>query len=83
MLLVGKCIVLVAKDGSSAERIDQQVADAIESRQCLLDPQDLRPLPLAGIPGWHHESQDADFYRRQPCFRPLRPGRVYPPPSNG
>ena len=83
MLLVGKCIVLVATDGSSAERIDQQVADAIESRRCLLDPQDLRPLPLAGIPGWHQEAQDAGFYRRQPCFRPLRPGRIYPPPSSG
>ncbi len=83
MLLVGKCIVLVAANGMSAERIDGQVADAIESRQGLLDPQDLRPLPLAGIPGWHHALQDADFYRDQPCFRPLRPGRVYPPPSSG
>lgn len=83
MLLVGKCIVLVATDGSSAERIDHQVADLIESRECLRDPQDLRPLPLAGIPGWHHDLQDADFYRRQPCFRSLRPGRIYPPPSSG
>jgi Protein of unknown function (DUF3025) len=83
MLLVGKCIVLVAADGSRAGSIDQQVAVAIESRQSLLDPQDLRPLPLAGIPGWHHDLQDADFYRQQPCFRPLRPGRVYPPPSSG
>lgn len=83
MLLVGKCIVLVAADGMGADAVDRQLADAIESGTCLLDPQDLRPLPLAGIPGWHHELQDADFYRRQPCFRPLRPGRVYPPPSNG
>lgn len=83
MLLVGKCIVLVATDGSGAEAIDERVAGAIESRKALLDPQELRPLPLAGIPGWHHESQDADFYRRQPCFRPLRPGRIYPPPSSG
>ncbi len=83
MLLVGKCIVLVAGESLSAGRIDQQVADAIQSRGALLDPQDLRPLPLAGIPGWHHEFQDADFYHRQPCFRPLRPGRVYPPPSSG
>lgn len=83
MLLVGKCVVLVANGEPSPERIDRQLADAIEARQGLLDPQDLRPLPLAGIPGWHHELQDADFYRRQPCFRPLRPGRSYPPPSNG
>lgn len=83
MLLVGKCIVLVAAEGMSAERIDGQVAGAIESHRCLLDPQDLRPLPLAGIPGWHRALQDADFYRNQPCFRPLRPGRIYPPPSSG
>ena len=83
MLLVGKCVVLVASDGSSPRRIDQLLADAIEAREGVLDPQDLRPLPLAGIPGWHHDLQDADFYRRQPCFRPLRPGRSYPPPSSG
>ncbi len=83
MLLVGKCIVLVADEVVSPGRIDQQVANAIQSLTALLDPQDLRPLPLAGIPGWHHEVQDADFYRVQPCFRPLRPGRIYPPPSSG
>lgn len=83
MLLVGKCIVLVAGDGLTAGRIDQQVADAIQSRRALLDPQDLRPLPLAGIPGWHRQLQDADFYCNQPCFRSLRPGRIYPPPSSG
>lgn len=83
MLLVGKCIVLVAGEEMSSRDIDRQVADAIQLRTALLDPQDLRPLPLAGIPGWHHEEQDADFYRLQPCFQPLRPGRVYPPPSSG
>lgn len=83
MLLVGKCVVVVDEDGSSAERVDQTWARAIEAREGLLDPQDLRPLPFAGIPGWHHEPQDADFYSRQPCFRPLRPGRIYPPPSSG
>lgn len=83
MLLVGKCVVLVAGDGLSPSRIDQLAADAIQSRSALADPQDLRPLPFAGIPGWHHERQDAEFYGMQPCFRPLRPGRIYPPPSSG
>lgn len=83
MLLVGKCVVLVADEEAGPARIDRQVAGVIDAGQGLLDPQDLRPLPLAGIPGWHHELQDAGFYRRQPCFRPLRPGRIYPPPSSG
>ena len=83
MLLVGKCIVVVSAESIGAPALDRQVARAIESRQILIDPQDLRPLPLAGLPGWHRDVQDANFYRDQPCFRPLRPGRIYPPPSSG
>ena len=33
----------------------------------------------ARIPGWHPD-QCAAFYAQTPCFRPLREGRVYPPP---
>ena len=80
MLLVGKCIVLWSADVIDMQLLDARVGDAIKARQCLLDPQDLRPLPLAGLPGWHRDAQDANFYRDQPCFRPLRPGRIYPPP---
>lgn len=56
------------------------VAGAIESGALLADPQESRPLPLAGIPGWHDENGMAAFYRDAPCFRPLRAGRRYPPP---
>lgn len=59
---------------------DRRVAAAIAARDCLNDPQELRPLPLSGIPGWHRDLQDAAFYRERPCFRPLRAGRRYPPP---
>lgn len=59
---------------------DRRVAAAILARDCLNDPQELRPLPLSGIPGWHRDAQDAAFYRERPCFRPLREGRTYPPP---
>lgn len=81
MLLVSKTLVILDEDGlvDSAD-IDQRVADAIADGACLGDPQDLRPLPLAGIPGWHRDRQDADFYLQQPCFRPLRAGRRYPEP---
>lgn len=56
------------------------VASAIESGALLADPQESRPLPLAGIPGWHGDNATAAFYRDAPCFRPLRAGRRYPPP---
>lgn len=60
--------------------MEAQVADAIEAGDLLADPQDQRPLPLAGLPGWHPSDTTAEFLRDAPCFRPLRPGRRYPPP---
>lgn len=74
MLLVSKTVVV------SGDASEVQVADAIAAGQCLQDPQDLRPLPMAGIPGWHARQQDAAFFRELPCFRPLRAGRRYPAP---
>ena len=79
MLLVTKTLVFVA-DRDDAEDIDRCTADAIIGGDVLRDPQALRPLPVSGIPGWHHARQDAAFYRDQPCFRPLRAGRSYPLP---
>jgi len=58
------------------------VAVAIAEGRAVTDPLQLRPLPLAGIPGWH-EGQDAAFYRNADYFRPLRAGRAYPPPLHG
>ena len=81
MLLVSKTLVIVDSGGElAAEGIDRFVAGAIAAGNCLGDPQDLRPLPISGIPGWHHRVQDAGFYREQPCFRPVRAGRRYPSP---
>lgn len=86
MLLVSKTLVILDEDGElgadDIDRIDidRRVADAIAAHACLGDPQELRPLPMSGIPGWHPQIQDAAFYRDQPCFRPLRAGRRYPPP---
>jgi hypothetical protein len=59
---------------------ERAVAAAIRAGRLLVDPQELRPLPLAGIPGWATCTQDARFYATAPCFRPLRPGRRYPDP---
>ncbi|WP_313441141.1 DUF3025 domain-containing protein [Stenotrophomonas sp.] len=75
-LLVGKCVVV--QGGDAAECIGA-VARAIDEGRVLSDPLQLRPLPLAGIPGWHG-MQDAAFYGNADYFRPLRAGRQYPAP---
>ncbi|WP_258317499.1 DUF3025 domain-containing protein [Stenotrophomonas rhizophila] len=75
-LLVGKCVVVCADEDACAVA---QVARMIQSGRVLNDPLELRPLPLAGIPGWHPR-QDAAFYRQADYFRPLRDGRDYPAP---
>lgn len=77
-LLVGKCLVVCADDDAQAVA---QVARMIDSGSVLSDPLELRPLPLAGIPGWHPR-QDAAFYRQADYFRPLREGRGYPAPQD-
>jgi hypothetical protein len=75
-LLVGKCVVVQGEEDAMC--VDA-MAQAIRHQDVLTDPLQLRPLPLAGIPGWH-APQDAGFYRQAAYFRPLRDGRVYPLP---
>jgi hypothetical protein len=57
---------------------ERRVADGIAEGRLLADPQELRPLPLAGI--WNARSSSPDFFATAPCFRPLRAGRRYPAP---
>ena len=59
---------------------EQRIADAIASGRLLADPQELRPLPFAGVPAWHPRSPSAEFFAMMPCFRPVRAGRRYPEP---
>lgn len=87
--LVGKAIALQATpddvralargDAAARSALDARVAALVRTMPALADPQQLRPLPLSGIPGWHAGVQDAAFYAGAPCFRPLRAGRRYPP----
>ncbi len=74
-LLVGKCLVVLGEPVDAVAR----VVESIAAGASLVTPTELRPLPLAGIPGWHVE-QDAAFYARRDYFRPRREGRVYPEP---
>lgn len=88
--LVGKVVVLQLGAGrlhalradavALRAQIDRILAGCIEAGRLLGDPQELRPLPLSGIPAWHPLTGTADFYRSAACFQPLRPGRVYPLP---
>jgi len=75
-LLVGKCVVVL---GEVDDACGDAVTAAIAEGRAVTDPLQLRPLPLAGIPGWH-QGQDAAFYADAAYFRPLRAGRQYPLP---
>jgi hypothetical protein len=77
LFLVGKCLV-VQGDADDAACVNA-VADAVNAGKVLNDPLELRPLPLAGIPGWYPD-QCAGFYLDAGCFQPVRAGRTYPLP---
>ena len=85
-LLVGKALVVVAHESGTtsadedfvATRAFGACATGIRLGELLNDPQELRPLPLSGIPGWHPENSAEHFYLEAPCFRALRAGRQYP-----
>lgn len=75
-MATAKCLVLCGGDAGDWQA---HLASAIRNRQVLDDPQELRPLPLAGLPGWSQAQQNPDFFAAD-MFRPLRPGRRYPRP---
>ena len=77
LLLVGKC--LVVQGDADDDACIARVACAIAEGRVLNDPQELRPLPMAGIPGWY-PGQDPAFFAEAECFQAVRAGRVYPPP---
>jgi len=72
---VGKALVVMG--GCDAAAV---CARAIAAADVLTDPQELRPLPVSGVPGWHAASVEESFYTSAPCFQPLRAGRTYPAP---
>ncbi len=81
-LLVGKALGVLLPAGAEADAEKAaliQVGNGIANGQLLTDPQDLRPLPLSGIPGWHVDNASECFVRQAACFRELRSGRRYPP----
>ena len=79
-MLTGKALVVLLPQNTNVENALDMTAAAIKDGRALNDPQELRPLPLSGVPGWHADSMDESFYRKAPCFMPLRAGRSYPFP---
>lgn len=78
--LVAKALVIDADRPLDDHDMALRIAAGIAGGELLNDPQELRPIPLTGIPGWHPEHENGDFFTRVPCFRPKRPGRFYPEP---
>jgi hypothetical protein len=77
-LLVGKALVVMGGDDAAAT-----CTQAIARGDILNDPQELRPLPVSGVPGWHAGTADETFYATAPCFQPVRAGRLYPAALDG
>ncbi|HEX8776750.1 MAG TPA: DUF3025 domain-containing protein [Rhodanobacter sp.] len=76
-LLVGKALVVAGSNASPIVAIDTCV-QAIDAGVVLCDPLELRPLPLAGVPGWHPDNGQEAFCLEVACFRSARAGRCYP-----
>lgn len=77
-LLVGKALVFLPAPGVGLPHVRDACAAAIASGQLLHDPLDLRPLPLAGIPGWRADNAQEAFHLTTACYQPRRADRQYP-----
>lgn len=78
-LLVGKALAFQIRDEIDMDGVLERCRVAISEGKILHDPLELRPLPLAGIPGWHPRNDDEAFHRDTVCYQPRRAGREYPP----
>ncbi len=79
-LLVGKALVAVhPTPNAGLQSALATIAVAISEHRLLLDPQELRPLPLVGLPGWHPLAGEIGFLQSAPCFASKREDRRYPP----
>jgi hypothetical protein len=79
-LLVGKALVVLDEGVAGGANAIERCASCIADGQVLRDPQELRPLPLSGIPGWHADNDAETFHLAAACYQPLREGRAYPAP---
>lgn len=78
-LLVGKALVFQTTRDVDMAQVRATCAGAIAAGKLLHDPLELRPLPLAGAPGWRAENAHEAFHRTTVCYQGRRAGREYPP----
>jgi hypothetical protein len=78
-LLVGKALVFDTSRAAADVDLIAACAEMVASSRWLNDPMELRPLPLAGVPGWRPDNDDEIFHRTTLCYQPRRAGRQYPP----
>ena len=67
------CVPLEQVSGLATQaRADAWLSLQIEQGTCKLENKPYLPLPVAGIPGWWHESQNFSFYDDSVVFRAPR-----------
>jgi hypothetical protein len=52
--------------------LDRELGAFLRDGAALQSPQDLHPVPLLGMPGWHPGTADESFYDNAAYFRPGR-----------
>lgn len=58
------------------EFIDTTLSEQIANQGILVDPKQLSPLPLLGVPGWFEANKQPDFYQNTAYFRAKRAVKV-------
>lgn len=56
--------------------IDTALSEQIANQDVLIDPEQLTPLPLLGVPGWFDANKQSDFYQNTGYFRPKRSAKI-------
>ena len=81
--LTGKMLALTVPDDffnqSLRQRIDfidTALSEQIANQGILIDPLQLTPLPLLGVPGWFDANKLPDFYQNTAYFRAKRSMKI-------
>lgn len=56
--------------------IDTELSEQIANQGILIDPLQLTPLPLLGVPGWFEANKQPDFYQNTAYFRAKRRTKI-------
>jgi hypothetical protein len=56
--------------------IDTALSEQIANQGILIDPLQLTPLPLLGVPGWFDANKQPDFYQNTAYFRAKRRSKI-------